>query len=341
MKRIYTVFAICLMLMLAAAMPAAAADCPEQGSGAEGVAIFAEDCTECYVEDPVLTCNEEFTIELIGVDRDLALGTVTYSYEVLKAAPESPDLEYWVLGLDLEHFQQCLDHDKTLSDLIVSCSVDDLDPGMDCGLVGPDPKTQLNGMKFEIALGEAANEIYTITLDENALAPGFEIVDECVVAATQADAQDIQREDRPTPGYACVVGPVCVGEPLEFICPRSQGYWKNHPGAWPIDTIVLGDESYTKMEAIAIMRTPTRGDASIILARQLIAAKLNIENGSNPDPVQETIDAADDLLSPLPGRLPYGVRPYTDLGKDMLRLARVLDAYNNRWLTPRCVGNYY
>ena len=341
MKRIYSVLGICLLVLLAAAMPVTADTCPAEGSGAEGVAEFAEGCTDCD-SGPVATCNDQFTIELLGIDRDLVLGLVTYTYEVYKPLPGPtdefmPDLYYWVLGADLDRFQECLAKDMTLSDLFVECTVNSLAPDMDCGLVIPDPKTQLNGVKFQGYITDGTSKEFSVTLDENALAIGFEIADDCIVAATKGQGQDIQRESQAVPGYACVIGPVCVGEPPEFICPRSQGYWKNHLSAWPVETVTLGVEVYTKLEASGIMKTPTRGDASIILARQLIAAKLNVENGANPDPATETIDAADDFLATFPGRLPLGVRTYTADGKQMLEYARVLDAYNNGWLTPNCI----
>ena len=344
MKRIYLAISICLVFLLAATLPVAAQTCPDEGSGAEGVAEFAADCVECPEEGPVTTCNNEFDIELTGIDRDVVLRLVTYSYEIYKPLPgpediDRPEMYFWVLGIDLELAQMCLAEGKTLEDLFVGCSVDSMPEGMDCGLVLPDPETQLDGVRFKRLIRDGETEVFTVTLDENALALGFEIADDCIVAATKAGNQDIQREDRLAPGYACVIGPVCVGEPAEFICPRSQGYWKNHLSEWPIDSITLGDESYTKEEARAIMKTPTRGDASIILARQLIAAKLNVENGANPAPAEETIDAADDLLATFPGRLPLGVRPFTETGKEMLKFAKVLDAYNNGWLTPNCIGN--
>jgi hypothetical protein len=342
MKWIYASLGVCLVILLAAAMPVAAQTCPAEGSGAQGVAAFAEDCTECNDEGPIPTCNDQFTIELLGIDRDLVLGLVTYTYEIYKPLPGSledsePDLYSWVLGADLDRFQNCLADGLTLSDLFVGCTVADLTPDMDCGLVIPDPRTQLDGMKFLGKITDGTSKEYSLTLDENALAPGFEIADGCVVAATKAQGQDIQRESMAVPGYACVIGPVCEGEPPQFICPRSQGYWKNHLSAWPVETITLGVEVYTKYEARMIMKTPTRGDASIILARQLIAAKLNIENGSNPDPATETIDAADAFLATFSGRLPLGVRTYTADGKQMLQYAKVLDAYNNGWLTPNCI----
>jgi hypothetical protein len=64
-------------------------------------------------------------------------------------------------------------------------------------------------------------------------------------------------------------------------CPLGQGFWKNHTGAWPVTSLTLGRQTYTQAELLALFDTPPRGDASVILAQQLIAAKLNIANGSN------------------------------------------------------------
>ena len=60
-------------------------------------------------------------------------------------------------------------------------------------------------------------------------------------------------------------------------CTRGQGYWKNHPADWPLDPVTLGGVDYSKVDAIAhILETPSLGDGSMILAKQLIAAKLNV-----------------------------------------------------------------
>ena len=37
------------------------------------------------------------------------------------------------------------------------------------------------------------------------------------------------------------------------IYPHSKGYWKNHPEEWPVEWIEIGDENYTKEEAIDIL----------------------------------------------------------------------------------------
>lgn len=73
--------------------------------------------------------------------------------------------------------------------------------------------------------------------------------------------------------------------------PFTQGYWKNHPNSWvndpltPMDpfSLKIGDTTYTGKEAlIDILKQPVKGDARMILAHQLIAARLNIENGACP-----------------------------------------------------------
>jgi hypothetical protein len=88
---------------------------------------------------------------------------------------------------------------------------------------------------------------------------------------------------------------------------------------------------------MVLFDTPPRADASLILADQLIAAKLNIANGSDPAPVSATITDADRLLSQFgTNGLPYNVRTSSALGQQMVNDANVLDRYNNGDLTPDC-----
>jgi hypothetical protein len=122
-------------------------------------------------------------------------------------------------------------------------------------------------------------------------------------------------------------------------CPQPQGYWKNNPDAWPVDSLMLGSQTYTKTELLTILMTATRGDASLILADQLIAAKLNIANGSGePAPVPSTITHADSVLSGFSGKLPYNVKSSSPNGQAMVTDARTLDNYNNGLLTSGCRG---
>jgi hypothetical protein len=128
----------------------------------------------------------------------------------------------------------------------------------------------------------------------------------------------------------------CAVPPPTERCPFTQGYWKNHSDAWPVTSLTLGSETYTEAELLAILRTPVRGDASLILVHQLIAAKLNIANGSDPTPVSATIANADTLLSAFAGKLPYNVRPSSSTGQAMVSDAATLDNYNGGQFTPDC-----
>jgi hypothetical protein len=119
-------------------------------------------------------------------------------------------------------------------------------------------------------------------------------------------------------------------------CLLGQGFWKNHPDAWPVSSLTLGSQTYTQAELLSLFETPVKGDASLILADQLIAAKLNIANGSNPTPISATITDADRLLSGFTGKLPYHVRPSSGTGQAMVNAATVLQSYNNGELTPNC-----
>jgi len=119
-------------------------------------------------------------------------------------------------------------------------------------------------------------------------------------------------------------------------CPLGQGFWKNHPAAWPVGSAILGNQTYTQPELLALFGTQPRGDASLILADQLIAARLNLANGANPTPISSTIADADSLLSGFTGQLPYHVRPSSATGPPMVDDATVLERYNNGELTPNC-----
>ena len=77
-------------------------------------------------------------------------------------------------------------------------------------------------------------------------------------------------------------------------------------------------------------------DASLKLAHQLIAARLNLANGSDPTPVIGTLDEADTLLSGYTGKLPYGVEFSSPAGRTMSNDAAILQDYNHGYLTTGC-----
>lgn len=136
--------------------------------------------------------------------------------------------------------------------------------------------------------------------------------------------------------------PATVGQAqLADQCPLSQGYWKNHPELWPRRLLVLGDQNkpahtYTQSELLALLGASSSGDASMILAQQLIAAKLNIFNGTNPEPIESALTQADSLLATFPNKLPYKVGSNTAAGKSMTSVGRVLEDYNLGKLRDSC-----
>jgi hypothetical protein len=87
----------------------------------------------------------------------------------------------------------------------------------------------------------------------------------------------------------------CVGSP----CTYTQGYWRNHPDAWPVTSLTLGTVTYQAGELMAILDNPAQGNGLVILAHQLIATKLNIASGADPSAIQQTVTDADSMIGGL------------------------------------------
>jgi len=115
-------------------------------------------------------------------------------------------------------------------------------------------------------------------------------------------------------------------------CPLSQGYWKNHAESWPVvDGLDIGGVVYNNAELLDILNTPPkRGNSYLIVGHQMIAALLNIANGSDPSVISVELDLVHAYLT--------GVDLLSDFDKDtgMNGVSGVLDDYNNRLLTPDC-----
>lgn len=115
-----------------------------------------------------------------------------------------------------------------------------------------------------------------------------------------------------------------------WVCTHSQGYWKTHPEAWPLDEIMLGGQTYSKETALEILNNPPKGDAAYVLAVQLIAAKLNIAGGADDSLIADSILAADAWLS----EHPIGTDPKGEAREQGIALAEKLEAYNNGEIGP-------
>ena len=68
---------------------------------------------------------------------------------------------------------------------------------------------------------------------------------------------------------------------------------------WPVTELQLGNVTYTQEQLLAILHQPVRGNGLLILAHQLIAAKLNIAAGADPSCIQDAIAEADALIGDL------------------------------------------
>jgi hypothetical protein len=121
-------------------------------------------------------------------------------------------------------------------------------------------------------------------------------------------------------------------------CPLGPGFWKSHPSVWPVNSLKLGNATYTENQLLAILSPPPgtgrMADASLILTDQLIATKLNLLNGSLTCPIASTIAAADALIFNLP--IPGKISPSSNAGQQLIALAAALANYNNGLLTPGC-----
>lgn len=121
-------------------------------------------------------------------------------------------------------------------------------------------------------------------------------------------------------------------------CPQSQGHWKNHPGDWILTSLQIGSQMYSQAELLVILNTPTQGDASLILAKQLIALKLNLATGTDPTIVNDLIIQADSLLAQFQGKLPYNVPPSSTEGQAFVNFGSIFEVYNHGQLITTCIG---
>jgi hypothetical protein len=117
-------------------------------------------------------------------------------------------------------------------------------------------------------------------------------------------------------------------------CVLTQGFWKNHPKAWPVAQLQLGNVNYDQQQLLDILHQPVRGNGLVSLAHQLIAAKLNIAAGADPSCIQQTLADADALIGDLV------VPPVGDgflAPSDVSALVKTLTDYNEgRLCAPSC-----
>jgi hypothetical protein len=74
----------------------------------------------------------------------------------------------------------------------------------------------------------------------------------------------------------------------------------------------------------------------VALAHQLIAAQLNIDNGTDPTPIQATLADANNLIGS--GIVPEAIAPSSPTGQQMEDDESILDDFNSGGITNACQG---
>ncbi len=131
------------------------------------------------------------------------------------------------------------------------------------------------------------------------------------------------------PKYSLIWFNLTFPPPLEGSGTGTPGYWKNHPEAWPSNSITIGGITYTKDDAIRLMKKPVSGDKTFTVFASLVAAKLNVAIGNPDSCIKDAIIAADNWLA----TYPVGSRVSAGGADSPWRVGEsihmMLDAYNN------------
>jgi hypothetical protein len=167
--------------------------------------------------------NASFTIKLVGGAPSYDGDDVTFTYEVCQVGGQNA-LSHWILVPDIDCYGVDEDGNPyTLADLVKGATLQTWDEETEqwvsediVVVVGEDPTTGLDGIKFDDIDATDACHRYTITFDTSKLDVGYTLCAGCIEAATKAGNEDVRstRRGAPQPGFATILGPVCclIGE---------------------------------------------------------------------------------------------------------------------------------
>jgi hypothetical protein len=62
--------------------------------------------------------------------------------------------------------------------------------------------------------------------------------------------------------------------------PATIGYWKNHPEVWAVTSLTICGNVLNQAELLSVLNLQPKGDVTIIMAHQLIAAMLGVAAGN-------------------------------------------------------------
>jgi hypothetical protein len=103
----------------------------------------------------------------------------------------------------------------------------------------------------------------------------------------------------PTPTATVTTTPTVTPTPTPAGCVLGHGYWKNHPGQWPVTQLQLGNVTYNQQQLLSILENVVRTNGLVSVAHQEIAAKLNIASGADGSCVAQTLGDLDALIGGL------------------------------------------
>jgi hypothetical protein len=152
------------------------------------------------------------------------------------------------------------------------------------------------GARADIEIGDIFDETGVMSANRDELPQGTDYVFRVKANGEEGDPTGgsgfIPSSGYSATHHASTKGSIPLGD-----CVYTQGYWKNHPEAWPVSSVKLGNVIYSKAQLLLIFNTPAAGNGLISLAHQLIAAKLNIAAGAiAPSSVLGAIATADALI---------------------------------------------
>ena len=127
-------------------------------------------------------------------------------------------------------------------------------------------------------------------------------------------------------GRALVNADMTCGEAPGAPGVEGHGYWKNHPDVWPVDSLVIGNRTFSKVQILFFLRMPEKGDKTKHLFRELVAAKLNVAAGNDDSCIQDTIAAVDACLARFP--VCSGLRASSLAWKRISAAVKQLSDYN-------------
>ncbi|MEN8165518.1 MAG: choice-of-anchor D domain-containing protein, partial [Acidobacteriota bacterium] len=127
------------------------------------------------------------------------------------------------------------------------------------------------------------------------------------------------------PEDAVLLDPQGIGVVFnDDFCPQEPVYWYENPDSWLVSWLLIGAEEY-EAEPLLKLLGYRGSDGSHLLARELVATKLNIRAGSKPD-ILPVVDEADLFLV----EWPPGSQPTGAAKIEARKLRQQLNDYNTQ-----------